>query len=91
MYPHYAREFLRLTSNLYYYLYQCNVPNISTLITTILVSFVSSELRWLWLVTRNRYLQCDGVKEIGVLDEDDRLKRVLEECEMEIRLIKKKL
>lgn len=25
------------------------------------------------MVTGKRYLQCDGVKEIGVLDEDDRL------------------
>ena len=49
-------------------MYQYNVPNISTLVTTIFVWFVSLEFRWLWLVI----LQCDGVKEIGVMDEDDR-------------------
>lgn len=53
---------------------QYNVPNISTLVTTVFVWFVSLEFRWLWLVvTGKRYLQCDGVKEIGVLDDDDRL------------------
>ena len=31
--------------------------------------FVSSEFKWLWLVTGNRYLQCDGVGEVDVLDE----------------------
>ena len=30
-------------------------------------------LRWLWLVAGNRYLQYDVVREVDVLDEDDRL------------------
>ena len=31
--------------------------------------FVSSECKWLWLVAGNRYLQCDGLGEVGILDE----------------------
>ena len=50
------------------YLYQFNLPNISTSQTTILVWFVSSEFKWLWLVAE--YLQCHGIGETGELDED---------------------
>ena len=31
--------------------------------------FVSSEFKWLWLVAGNRYLQCDRLGKVGVLDE----------------------
>ena len=31
--------------------------------------FVSSEFKWLCLVAGNRYLQCDGLGEVGILDE----------------------
>ena len=45
------------------------MPNIPTLLATTFVLFVSSEFRWLRLVARNRYPQCDGVIEVGKLDE----------------------
>ena len=64
---HYAGEFLKLNS--YSYLKQYSVPNVSTLVTTIFAWFVLSEFKWLWFVARNRYLQCNGVGEVGVLDE----------------------
>ena len=35
--------------------------------------FVSSEFKWLWLVAGNRYLQCDELGEVSVLDEVGRL------------------
>ena len=35
----------------------------------IMLWFVSSEFKWLWLVAGNRYLQCDGLQGVGVLDE----------------------
>ena len=31
---------------------------------------VSSEFKWLWLVAGNRYLQCDGLGEVGGLTVD---------------------
>ena len=62
-------EFFRLIS-CFYYLYQFNVANISTILTTIFVWFVSSEFKWLWLVAGNEYLPRDGVGEVGVLEED---------------------
>ena len=40
---------------------------------TIFVCFVSSELKWLWLVAENRCFQCDGVWEVDILDEDGEL------------------
>ena len=43
-------------------MYQYNVPNIPTLLTTTFVCFVSSEFKWLWLVAGNRYHQCDGIQ-----------------------------
>ena len=35
----------------------------------IMLWFVSSEFKWLWLVAGNRYLQCDGLQGVSVLDE----------------------
>ena len=56
--------------HLYNYLYWYNVFNIPTLLTTILHWFPSSEFKCFWLVAGNKYLQCDGVREVGVLGED---------------------
>ena len=40
----------------------------TALLTTIFVWFVPSEIKW--LVAGKRYLQCDGVEEVLVLDEN---------------------
>ena len=47
-----------------------NVPYISILLTTRFVWFVSSEFKWLWLAAESRCLQCDGVVEVGMVDEE---------------------
>ena len=47
------------------------MSNIPTLLATTFVLFVSSEFRWLRLVARNRYPQCDGVIEVGKMNEGD--------------------
>ena len=57
----------------FYYLYQYNEPNFHTVPTTVFVWFVLPEFKWLWLVAGNRCFQCDGVREVGVLDEDGSL------------------
>ena len=31
--------------------------------------YASSEFKWLWLVADNKYLQCDCLGEVSVLDE----------------------
>ena len=51
-------------------MHQYSLSNIPTVLTTIFVWFLSSDFKCLWLVAGNRYLQCDGVGEFGVLDED---------------------
>ena len=51
-------------------MHQYNVPIIPTLLTTIFTWFVLSEFKWLWLVAGNKYIQCDGLGEADVLDED---------------------
>ena len=65
---HYAREFFTLTTYPYWYLYQYSVFYISTLLNTIFAWFISSEFKWLRFVAGSRYLQGDGVGEVGVLD-----------------------
>ena len=54
-------------------MHQYNVSNIPTLLDTLFVWFVPSKFTWLWLVVGNRYLQCDGVWEVGVLNQESGL------------------
>ena len=49
------------------------MPYIPTVLTTIFVWFVSSEFICFWLFAGNRYPQCEGVRDVGVLDEDGEL------------------
>ena len=65
-----TRKLFSLTSCLYSYLYQYNVPNISILQSTAKFWFDWLKCKWLWLIAGKRYLECDGVEDVGVLDED---------------------
>ena len=35
-----------------------------------IICLVSSEFRCLWLIAGNRYLQCDGLRDVDTLDEN---------------------
>ena len=65
-----TRKLFRLTSSLYSYLYQYNVPNISILLNTIFFGLIDQNINDRgWLQEK----ECDGVKDVGVLDEDGEL------------------
>ena len=56
--------------SLYSYLYQYNVPNISILLNTTFFGLIDQNLNDRgWLQEK----ECDGVKDVGVLDEDGEL------------------
>ena len=65
-----TRKLFRLTPSLYSYLYQYNVPNISILLNTTFFGLIDQNLNDRgWLQEK----ECDGVKDVGVLDEDGEL------------------
>ena len=49
-------------------IYTNDLSSIPALLSTISVWFVPSEIKW--LVAGKRYFLCDGVGEVGVLDEN---------------------
>lgn len=65
-FPLFKKDFI-LT--FYLYLYQYYVSNIPTHLTTMFVRFFSSEFKWVWFISGNRYLHCDAVGEDSMLDE----------------------
>ena len=52
-------------------IYTNDLSSIPALLSTISVWFIPSEIKW--LVAGKRYLLCDGVGEVCVLDENDGL------------------
>ena len=65
-----TRKLFRLTPSLYSYLYQYNVPNISILLNTTFFGLIDQNLNDRGWLQEN---ECDGVKDVGVLDEDGEL------------------